>query len=372
MSREFDGTQIPAMFKSMQPNDALAQRTNSFSLKEGVVTAILYPDNKDNISKREIEYNVAVVEYVPGAGANLQEYRNCRIADMFGTTNNFVNYTLQPSTDNIDSVGGRKNKDVFKDGARCTILCLAGVNQAGYAIIIGGVKHGDGKIYSEKDGQFYDFNFNGIQQLINDDGEWIINFSTPIDQDGKKENEKAAGTQIKIDKDGRITLLDNEKQTIKIDREAKNIEISNGGDSITIDKTAKSISLKSGGETKIDAGKDINAKAGGSANLESGGAMKLKSGGILQQESSGMMSIKSGGQWKLQASGNVMVQAGGEISFIGSGGPLLKSNGPIATIGAGGVPAAGVGISQCIGVGNLGAPVVSTIITGSSTTFIGA
>lgn len=370
--REFDGTQIPSMFKSMQPNDAVAQRMNSVSLKEGVVTAVLYPDQEENLSKRDIEYNVAVVEYSYGAGANLQEYRNCRICDMFGTTNNYVNYTLQPSTDNIDSVGGQKKKDVFKDGARCIILCLGGVNQAGYAVIIGGLKHGGGKIYNSQDGQFYDFNFNGIQQLINDDGELIINFNSPIDQEGNKSNEKASGTQIKIDKDGRITLLDNEKQTIKIDREAKTIEVSNGGDSIVIDKSAKSISLKSSGETKIDAGKDLNAKAAGAAKIESAGAMMLKSGGQLQQESTGTMNIKSGGQWRLQASGNVMIQAGGEVSILSSGGPLIKSNGPISTIGNGGVPAAGVGISQSIGIGNLGIPVVSTIISGSSTTFIGS
>lgn len=370
--REFDGTHIPQMFQAAAPSSALHQHTNSFSLKEGVVTAIIYPDQKENISKKDIEYNVAIVEYIQGVGANLQEYRNCRIWDMFGATNNHLNYTMQPSSTKIDDVGGKANKTSFDDGNRVMLLCIGGVAQAGYAVIIGGLKHSDGKIYSSADGQFYDFNFNGIQQLINKDGELVITFNSPIDQKGKKANEKAAGTVLKIDKDGRWTVYDNENQAIKIDRVAKKIEIQNGSESIIVNKSDKSISLKSAGNITETAGKDMNLKSSSATKIESGGQMQLKSGGQLRSESAGTMEMKSGGQWRLQASGNVIIQSGGNVSLIGGDGPILQSQGPIVTGGNGGVPAAGVGISQAVGIGNLGFPVISTIITGSSTFFIGS
>jgi hypothetical protein len=369
---QFDGSVVPSNLGAGQPADASAYRTASFSLKEGVVTDIIYPDQSDNLSKRDIEYNIAVVEYLPQVGANLQLYRNCRVANLFGTTNNSLNFTLQPSTDKMSNIGDKVGQDVFKDGARVIVLCIGGVSQAGYCVIVGGLRHGDDKVYSSKDGQFHDFNFNGVQQLINKDGEYVVNFNSPIDQDGKQSKPKAAGTQVKIDKEGRVSISDNEGQVVKVDRVAKKVEITNGFETFTMDKANKLISMNSSGDVKETASKSVSVNSGSDTKIDAGGQVSMKSGGQTLIDAGGTMDMKSGGQWRLQASGNVIVTAGGEVSVVGASGPVIKSAGPLTLVGQGAVPAAAVGISQCFGLGNLGAPVLSTIITGSSTVFIGA
>src|SRR5579871_6407173 len=99
-----DGTRIPSTLTPSRPRPASHTVTSNISLKEGVVVDIIYPDDARNLSKISIEYNVVVLEYNQKAGTNIVQYKNCTTIDMFGTINNYVNYTLQPSSTNLSQL----------------------------------------------------------------------------------------------------------------------------------------------------------------------------------------------------------------------------------------------------------------------------
>lgn len=75
----------------------------------------------------------------------------------------------------------------------------------------------------------------------------------------------------------------------------------------------------------------------------------------------------------IQGAAKIMAKAAAEFkgtagTKIGSGASVTDILGSMVNLGGGGLPVAKVG-SQCIGVGNLGAPVVSNIVDGSTTVF---
>ena len=321
--------------------------------------------------RSSVEYNVVIVEFHQKNGANVVLYKNCTTVDMFGTSNNYLNYTLQPSSSNLNNVTSANATSAFKDGARVLILCTGGLSLAGAAVIVGGRNNITSPKYSSSDGQFYDFNFNGINYNINNDGELTITFNSPSTQAGQSANAAAAGTQIKIDKAGHFTVLDNKGQTISIDRDAQQISINNGSESVVVDKGQKSVTITASGDETLSAGGKLNATSGADMNVKSGAAMNVNSGGAMNVNSGGAMQTQASGQWQLQAQGNVQITAMGEVTIMGAAGPVIASMGPLTNVGLGDVPVATVGTSTVIGVGNLGLPVVSNIITGSFTVFVG-
>lgn len=366
-----DGTIIPSIFNVGGGTNANDAFNNMMSLKDGIVTAIIYPDDPNTLSGKEIEYNVCVADYDHEKNINLNIYRNCRLVNIFGTTNDFVTYTLQPSTQSPTNLTGDDNENVFPDGARVLVLCMGGQTRAGSAIIIGGEQHRDQTPPQRSDGQFYNFQFNGINQLINNDGELIITFNSATDQDGDQSNAAAAGTQIKIDKNGVVTISDNENQVISVDRVAKQISIGNGSESIVVDKDESSITATSGKDENFNAGGKLSATSGDDMTISSGAALDISSEGQTSIKANGPLNMQTAGAWKVMASGDIDIQSSGDVTIESGQGPVIESAGPLVLIGQGSVPAAGVGISQCLGVGNLGAPVISNIITGSTTVFIG-
>jgi hypothetical protein len=371
IQRMRDGTVVPSIFNVGGAPDADQYFNTNVTIKEGIVTGIIYPDDDASVSEKEIEYNVAVVDYDHQNNANLNIYRNCRLVNPFGTTNNRLTYTLQPSTQTPTQLTGDTNTGVFEDGARVLVVCVGGVSRATSCVILGGVQHRDQAKYSSDDGQFYDFTFNGINYNIDKDGQLTITFNSATDQDGKQANSAAAGTKIQIDKQGHFTVLDNKGQTIKVDRDAQQVSVSNGSESIVVDQGKKSVTITSGQDTAVNAGGKLSASSGSDMSLSSGGALSVKSSGATSVQSGGSMTTQANGQWQLKAQGNVQVTAGGNVQVMSSSGPVIQSQGPMTLVGLGSVPAAGVGISMCQGIGNLGLPVISTIITGSFTTFIG-
>lgn len=138
-------------------------------------------------------------------------------------------------------------------------------------IILGGIKHelkSIDKLKIQDGPQKYSI-FNGIEQLINKDGEFELTFKgqpsnlsdlqafagggtapTPV------YDEKIGGTHIKIDKTGSIILSDKntEEQKIKIDKTNNRIEIMSGNDAaIKLSSVKKGISIKA---NKIAIGKN--------------------------------------------------------------------------------------------------------------------
>lgn len=359
MPKLSDGSYIQSNL-TMKGASAYQTLRQNVALRTGIVTNIYYPDDANNVSGKFIEYDVAVSEQLPGGGTTISTYRNCKVSNMFGADNNNSTYTLQADTD--------LDQDTT-NAAIVTLLCIDGRSDGGQAMIMGGLNSPNGPAYTSADGQFYDFNFNGINYNINKDGEWTITFSSPIDEEGNQSNKAAAGTMVKIDKDGRVKISDNEGQSWDIDRVAKTSTWTNGNDSILIDKGNKKIALTSSGELSSTSEKATTLTSNDAMNINATNDINVSGKNNVNTTSSANMMQKSGGNWQVQATGNVQVQAGGDVNIQANGQAQL--NGTINLIGNGSVPVAAVGVSMVLGVGNLGAPVISQILTGSSTVLVG-
>lgn len=355
-----DGTVVPSTLSMERPPSARDLLMADYALKVGTVTDIFYPEEKSNISQQNIEYNVMVSDINQQGNVTLRLYRNCLISNPFGMSNNNLTYTLQ--ADNADD--GR-----IEFGSLVLLLCVSGQSSGGAAIIIGGAPHPNGTKYKKDDGQFYDFNFNGINYNINKDGEWTLTFNTPVDKNGKKLDEKAAGTQIKIDKEGKLKLSDNEGQLIELDRVNQKATWSNGADFIVIDKKNKKIELSSSGDLSSKSTKKTEVSSDDNMTISSKKDISAKSDANMQVEAKSNMSQKSGANWQVKANANVTIKAGANVLI--EGGTLAQLKGNITMLGAGSVPVAAVGVSICLGTGNAGFPVVSQILTGSATVFVG-
>ena len=355
-----DGTILPSNLSLTGLTTGRQLFSEDFSLKVGVVTEIIYPDDKASLSKKVIEYNVVTSDVNKNGNVNLGTYRNCIFNNRFGMSNNNETYTLQ--ADQSDDA-----KATF--ASIVMLLCISGQSSGGQAVIIGGLSHPNGPAYTSANGQFYDFNFNGINYNINKDGEWTLTFNSPIDKDGNQANKDAAGTKVKIDKDGRLSISDNAGQSFTLDRAAQNATWTNGNDSIIIDQKNKKVAITSSGEFNLASQKATSINSSDAISISSKQDTSISSGANLNTESKGNFGQKSGGNWEVNASGNVNVKAGGNVMIQGGAQAQMKA--AINMIGDGSVPVAAVGVSMVIGVGNIGSPVVSQILTGSSTVLVG-
>lgn len=355
-----DGSVIPSNLSQAPLPSASQTYAMDMAFRQGTVIAMYYPEEEGNISKQFIEYDVLVAKRDMRSGSNFVKYSNCQVSDIFGTANNYEDFTLQPAT--------KMDKGIPVGGSTVTVLCIDGTSVSGRALIVGGKKSKLNKPAKAR-GQFYDWQFNGINVQVNKDGEYILTFNSPIDQEGKKSVEAASGTVLKIDKDGRFSIVDNEHQTLVLDRVAKTMTWSNGSESIKIDKTAKSVSIKAAKDVNSESTEATSVKSGKDMTMDSGGALNQKSAKDMKQDAGANMNTKVGSNWTIDVSGNVQMKAGGNV-MVQAGGNL-QMQGTVNMIGAGTAPVAAVGVSMCQGLGNLGFPVISTIITGSSTVLVG-
>lgn len=355
-----DGSVIPSFYTMAPIADAKSMMHSVVTLKSGVVSHIYYPDEDTNISKKSIEYDVVVANSDIRNGLNLSVFRNCKVNNLFGNTNNSLNFTLQP--------GQKEKSGIVNKGSAVLILCIEGISDAGSAIIIGGLDAPNSKIYKKEDGQFYDFNFNGINYNINKDGELSIKFDSVIDVDGKKANEAASGTILKFDKDGGYTVSDNEGQSFSLSRKDKISTWTNGKESITIDKANKKISLNSSGEldtssdakTAISSKDDISASAQKNIDMSAQNDVKVKASGNILNNAGSNMTESIGANWTVNVGGNMILQSSG----------IAQIQGSLTQIGAGALPIGAVGVSMSVGT-NGGGPMVSVMLTGSTTCLVG-
>src|SRR5579863_9141379 len=97
LSKMSDGTYLQSNLSMKPPASAYKQMRTNVALKTGTVTAIHYPEDPNNLSGSFIEYDVAVSEQVAEGGTTVSVYRNCKMHNLFGASNNSVTYTLQPN-----------------------------------------------------------------------------------------------------------------------------------------------------------------------------------------------------------------------------------------------------------------------------------
>lgn len=118
--------------------------------------------------------------------------------------------------------------------------------------------------------------------------------------------------------------------------------------------------------------KDFTWAITGKMTINSTDDLSLSTGGKGSFLATGDLTLSSDGAVNISGSSSVSVTSDGQGTFSGKGGTTLGDSGSTTMVNgtsvllAGGGPAVALLGSQVIGLGNLGSPVVSTIIEGSS------
>jgi hypothetical protein len=341
----------------MAPVDVGDYLYNNLTIKIGSISAIYYPQDPANISKKFIEYNILCQERLKTGVTSNTIYQNCFVSDLFGSPTNSSQFVLD-----VGMIGD----DSFDLASVVVFACINGVSHSGQNIIIGGIPKNASK-YTKADGQFYNSTFNGITTNIDKNGAYSVTFNSPTDSDGNLINKDAAGTQLKIDKDGVFSLSDNEKQLITIDRVNKLISIGNENDAIVISKANKSITIASSGVASLTSKDDMFLNSSKQIAISSQTDMSV-SAGSFNLKANTDIDIQSSGTMSISASAGIEIK-GGPIATLEADG-IAQVKGAITLVGDGTAPIALVGLSICVGAGVTG-PVISTIVTGSFTCFSG-
>ncbi len=218
-----DNTVIPS-YLEVAPREPLQDNgfQTNLSLRYGEVKELLLPSNPKNQNKRFIEYYVDVTGK-DGFGARTTiRYQTCQLVNLFGTTGDLCRYTLRQGDAGRVSVGL---------GAKVLMLCIDG--EQSRAIIIGGVR--DATVDSAENvdtdlGHNYFWEFNGIQQTVDKDGQLQFMFHGATDELGQLADGVSAdaeGSTILMDKTGGIKLgTPDDDQSLYLDHDGKKYQVS--------------------------------------------------------------------------------------------------------------------------------------------------
>jgi phage gp45-like len=208
----------------------------------GEVRAIIKPTDKESVSKKFNEYTVSVVQYENGMFAR-RLYYNCLLMNTIAGGGDKVYWTLRPSS----KTSGEGNTATVADGSRVLVLCIEG--SASRAYIIGGIRDERSEPDDPKLGHHFNWEFNGVNFRVNDDGSWsIVNKGKTTNLGGvaPSADKSGIGTTIKTEANGNIIInTPDNNQSIVIDNTNNSITI-NADSHITVNGN------------RIDIGKDAN------------------------------------------------------------------------------------------------------------------
>lgn len=205
--------------------DNVVAKLNNNSLRVGEVKDIVYPDDQRSITKQFTEYVVEVSEKDGGGIANTTHYIGCVINNVFGGWADQLRYTLRK-----DSKQQNNNDKIYGIGSKVLLLCVNG--NTDNAIIIGGIPDAATQANQKDDknnGHNLLFEFNGLQAVINKDGELLVKFRGATNTDGTladSADSNAEGSFLQFDKNGGIKIATKENnQFISINHQDKTITL---------------------------------------------------------------------------------------------------------------------------------------------------
>jgi hypothetical protein len=331
-------TTLPSSLLSLESGEETGSFNHSFknfSLKTGVIIACYDIDHKNNINKAGPEYDVSVYEQDEDRSVANTTYVNCTFIESFGGIGDFFEVKRRAPTKGDYKL---KSKVMEQNGAMVLLLCIDGISEKG--IIIGAISHPKRKKLLTKElGHHLEGEFNGLNWQVNKDGALTVTFRSATDNDGKQADEKAAGSNLKMEKDGSIEVSDGNKEKIRIDKTKKTIDINAEAD----------ISATSDASVNVTAKKNFNAKATADLLADAGGSFTANSGGAFNIKATGALEVKAA---------SVKVESEGDVKVKGTAVTIAA---PSIMLGDGGTPAL-VLSTQFMGIGNLGAPVMCTAI----------
>lgn len=325
------------------------------SLRVGVVVDVVESDSEDNLTGLGPEYIVLTSEQNESGSISNVEYKNCLRLDALGGVADFFFAKLRPAED------GNKVRDTgsFKEqvGSIVLVLCLDSNSEKG--IIIGSLAHPDSKKLNKDLGHHMEGEFNGINWQVNKDGALTITFKSATDAKGKPQDEKAGGTIWKIEKDGSFEFTDGKTENIRIDKTKKTID-ANAENNVSIASAKKNVNVTAGESMNITTKKDLIAACEGKAVFDVKSSFDIKAEAKLSIEAQQIMA-KSKSLIQFQAQSMFQAEAASSI--------IMKS--PNVLLGPSPAQPALLAYDLItLGTGNLGAPVVSNVIAGYSTSII--
>lgn len=270
---------------------------------KGIVTRVYYVDDKQNLSKGASNQEVMYDVTILGGFKHGQKITNVRDASFLAGKDNYSEKTWR-ATENTNL--SRKNgKPISEQDGDLVYVTFLGGN-TGFPIIISGAGtqfQNKGKVGAKKaDGPRLLFEYNGLKVLINNKGELMV-----TRKGGKAISEKGS-FEPGTDEEASFQIID--KKVIIKDK---------SDNEITIDAAAKKISIAAPNQIEL-----------------STKVMKIMADNAYTLESQ-----------TIKISGTTVIIDGTQI-LMGGGGPGVARLGDTA-----------------VGTGNDGAPVISTIISGS-------
>lgn len=293
-------------------NGAFDHKFNNVSLKTGAIIAMYDVGSEDNKTNLGPEYDVMVIEQRQDQGQAGVIYKNVLAPDAFGSIADFLEYRRRVP-DQVKEYRDTLDPDSM-NGAFVMLLCIDG--QSENAIIIGGIRNPNRPdILTDANGRHLEWEFNGVNFVIKDDGSVRIEYKSATDNDGKYEDEAAGGSYLEIDKSGKITITDGNKESIVIDKDGKTIALTAESD----------ISATTDANANITAQQSINLTATADLIANAQGKAAITSGSQIDVEAASQVQIKSPMQ-KFSADSMFMVESNlvnikGSIVLLGQGGP---------------------------------------------------
>jgi hypothetical protein len=275
-----DGSVIPHYLGTRQMGAIRSQgQYDSLGLMMGEVKEIVYPDDTKSISKKFVEYTVAV-QYRRGADAGATvEFRGCQVMNGLGGFADNAHHTLRPDAQQ------QQEKGAMGVGTKVLMLCLNG--DSSRPIIIGGLRNAQDPGDSRDDGHNSFWEFNGIRFSVNNDGEATIQFNGATKVDGTTDSD-AGPTTIQLLKNGNLSIsTKDENQRILIDHENKSVRFdfdeswTVGVNGNVVEDYGKAWQVSAGTTISLGAKADLSLMAAtGSMSLMSAGGMSLLSSGL--------------------------------------------------------------------------------------------
>lgn len=324
------------VISSSVPRSKVVEREHNkmFGIYRGQVVRAIFPDEPENTNKKRIEYVVRV---------GGQDYPNAvSIKSLGGIFQQ--SETIHKGIEK--SISGQVNTGQFPenlDGEMVYVMFIEG--HGNVPLIVGCAEHPRAdKAFKKEDGIFDRTEFNGVEFLVDKESNYIIKQTGRKDPEKKILNEAGVGAFIKMSGNGDVEVNTHGTDgsadlRMKLTKETKKMEFYAQENKVVYDDQGVSIIDKNNNE------------------------FKFTSGGV---------EMKAVDAFKVAATGNSEIKADGTAKFEGTGGTDVGSsasatnvNGTTVALAGGGAPVAKLG-SKCIGTGNAGAPVVSTIIEGST------
>lgn len=199
-----DGTIIPSFLgtKSTGRLGNIGNQTN-LSLRQGEVMDIVYPGDKRNLSKKQVEYVVRVVVKDGNGSATQVNYNAVQVDTLFGGIADLLTYTFRTRLANDAPKPGQLGL-----GSKVLLLCING--DTPQAVIMGGLRdlanmQGVGSVDSNL-GHNLAFQFNGVNVVIDKNGQLSIAKRGATNADGTLVEENSEPSTVLFDSSGNIAL----------------------------------------------------------------------------------------------------------------------------------------------------------------------